>query len=379
MLVLSIAVWASVSIVFFLLPPLLPVIRADLSITNGQAGIALSAFYVAYGVSQYPGGRLSDQWNHSVLIFPAIVLLGVGTFIIGTASSLIAFVVACLVLGVGRGFFSIPTRVMLSELYPSGKGRALGYFNAASDIGGIIAAGVAILVLAWGRWQLPFAVIGFAFLGLSGLFLVWTHEPWSVSRRDLRNADLRIGVTLQRIRSSAELRWLLVGYTSFNFMVNGVLSFLPAFLHEAKGMSPALAGGVYAILFLLGIVVKPLSGDLSDRFPSRTVAAAGLSVSAVALVLLLFADSLPWIILFVVSFTVGYKMQFPIMDAILMDNAPTHAKGGDLGTARAVFHVFGSMGPAFVGQVADRFDFTVAFAVLCLCLLFTVVIFVIRQ
>lgn len=369
MLVLGVSVWALVSVVTFLLPPLLPEIRESLSITNGQAGIALTVLYVTYGVFQYPSGQLSDEWNHATLIFPAIVVLGVATFLIGASTGLVTFVLACGCLGLGRGLFSIPMRLVLTELFPVGKGKALGYFNAGTDVGGIVAAGVAILVLSVGTWTAPFVVLAGLLVGLSGLFLLWSHEPWLLSPREVYHADLAVAAAIKRISTTPGLRRLLVAFSLFSFMVNGVLNFLPEYLQEAKSMSPQLAGSIYALLFVLGIVVKPTSGSLSDRFDRRTVSIVGMVVSAASLCLLLVSNSIVVIAILVASFTVGYKTQFPVIDAMLVDGAPEASRGRDLGAARAVFHAFGATGPAFVGLVADRFSFTAAFVALTICLL----------
>jgi hypothetical protein len=63
-------------------------------------------------------------------------------------------------------------------------------------------------------------------------------------------------------------------------------------------------------------------------------------------------------------FAVGYKTQFPVIDAILLDAAPEANAGGDLGAARALFLGVGSLGPAFVGYTAELYGFTLAFAAL---------------
>jgi hypothetical protein len=71
----------------------------------------------------------------------------------------------------------------------------------------------------------------------------------------------------------------------------------------------------------------------------------------------------------VVALALGYKTQFPIVDAILLEAAPDENMGGDLGAARALFLGVGSLGPAYVGIAASLAGYEVAFAGLAACLL----------
>lgn len=71
----------------------------------------------------------------------------------------------------------------------------------------------------------------------------------------------------------------------------------------------------------------------------------------------------------VIALALGYKTQFPIVDAILLDAAPDANVGGDLGAARALFLGIGSLGPAYVGVVASTIGYAAAFAGLAACLL----------
>jgi hypothetical protein len=50
------------------------------------------------------------------------------------------------------------------------------------------------------------------------------------------------------------------------------------------------------------------------------------------------------------------------MQAHLMDSFPDESMAGDLGATRTVYIGIGSVGPAYVGFVASRLNYTVAFA-----------------
>jgi MFS family permease len=122
-------------------------------------------------------------------------------------------------------------------------------------------------------------------------------------------------------------------------------------------------------VFLSGTATTPVAGWLEDRFPRRAVSVAGLVLATVALGGVVIVSSVPALAAAVVVLALGYKTQFPIVDAILLDAAPDANMGGDLGAARGLFLGVGSLGPAYVGIVAATVSYGAAFAGLAACLL----------
>ncbi|PSQ40371.1 MFS transporter [Halobacteriales archaeon QS_9_68_42] len=329
MLAVTALAWAALQLARFAVPPLLPEIRADLGLSLSEAGVALTVFQGVYAAFQYPSGRLSDNWGRATLLAPSFIVLGIGCLLVGGAAGFGSLLVGLAVFGVGKGLYAIPSRALLSDLFVERRGQALGVFSAGTDLGGVLASGV------------------------------WNREPYAVGR-----SELAVVATLRRLLATPRQRRSIAAFVCFYFMVNGVLNFLPEYLRVAKGFSAALAGGTYALLFVFGLAVKPVAGALSDRFPRRRVAAGGMVLAAAALGALVVAGSSLAVGAAIVVFAFGYKAQFPVIDAILLDAAPSADAGADLGAARTLFLGVGSLGPAFVGVVADRFDFAVGFAAL---------------
>ncbi len=361
--------WAIVQGGRFVLSPLLPAIIADLGITEATAGLAFTALGGVYAVAQYPSGRLSDQLTRTTLIVPGLVVLVVGFLLFGTATSYLPFVVAAVVVGLGKGLFAIPSRALVSDRYVERRGRALGVFAAGTDAGGLLASGVAVVVLSTAAWRAPFLPVAAALALLTLLFVRWSDEPYRVER-----ADLELATTVRRLVATDGQRRTLAAYALFYFMVGGFITFFPAYLAATKGFSEWLASATFAVVFVVGFGVKPLAGDLSDRFRRQDVAAAGMGTAALALLALVFVDAslLVWASTLVLA--VGYKTQFPLADAIVMDAAPDDGMGADLGAARALFLGASAVGPAYVGVAATTVGYAAAFGSLAACLLVAAVL-----
>lgn len=368
-LFVSALAWAVLQTGRFTLPLLLPEIRRGLSLTLGQTGLVLTLLQGIYAFSQYPSGRFSDSWSRISLIIPGLGVLTLSFLLVGGTSTYSVLLLGAAILGLGKGLYSIPSRAFLSDLFGGRRGRALGFFSAGSDFGGILASVVAVLVLQYMTWRAPFLSIAVVLGFVTALYFWWSQEPYTI-----RRTDLNVLQTIGRLIKTPRQRRILLAYALFYFMVNGVINFLPTYLRTAKGLSPVLASGAYSLLFLVGMGAKPAAGELSDRISRRTVSLGGLLLSAISLSIVLLAHSVEGVLTATVLFAVGYKAQIPLIDATVMENAPTENVGGDLGAARGLFQGIGSLGPAYIGFMAQTYDYSIAFAGLAICLVASTVI-----
>jgi predicted MFS family arabinose efflux permease len=356
--------WFGVVTARLLLPPLLPAIIADLEITLASAGFMLTVMQAVQALALYPSGRLSDQLSRATTILPGLAILTVGLLLIALAPVYVVLLGAVTVLGAGAGLFTISSRALISDHFVENRGRALGIYAAGFNVGGILAS--ALAAVTFERWRLPFLAIAVLLAGITAVYVSLNHEPVFPQAETV---EIELGSTLRRILSTPALRGPLVAYSLYYFVTRSFLGFFPAYLQSSKGFSPALASGAFALVFAVGAVTKVLAGDLSDRVPRRFVAVGSAVLAMGALAGIIFEQSVLVLAPLIVLFAAGHQAQFPLIDAILLDAAPTANVGGDLGAAKTIFFLIGSLGPTYVGVVAERSDYTVAFAGLVVCLL----------
>jgi predicted MFS family arabinose efflux permease len=364
-LLLAVSVgWSLIQTGRLVVPPLLPAISADLGISAARAGFALTVLWGLYALLQYPSGRLSDRLSRKTLLVGGLVLLSVGFLALSAAPTYVVFVVGAAVVGVGAGLYPTPARGLVSDLFVARRGQAFGIHTASGDTGGVVAAGLATLVLGLATWRAAFLPVVAVVAAVALALHVWSREEYVFAR-----VDLAVGDTGRRLLEEPEFRWLLVSYCLYAFTWQSVTGFLPTYLQVGKGLTPALANTGFAALFVVGAVAKPLAGGVADRLSRGLFATATLALAASMLTLLLVATTLPAVLVAVVGFALGLMAFPPVMQAYLMDSFPTDSMGGDLGAMRTVYIGVGALGPTYVGVVADVFDFTVAFVGLVGCLL----------
>ena len=346
-----------------LLSPLLPQIRADLAISNAQAGLAFTAAWGIYALLQYPSGRISDRLSRKVLLVVGLLAACVGFLLIAGAPVYPAFVAGATVLGIGAGLYPTAARALVSDLFVERRGQAFGLHTASGDLGGVLSAGLATLVVAVATWRAAFGpvvvVLVLVAVGIHG----WNREPYVVGR-----VDLAVGRTARRILGDADLRRLLIAYALYAFTWQSAAAFLPTFLQTAKDVSPAAANATFAGFFVVGALVKPVAGGVADAVPRGLFAPALLVVAALTLAGVLTTSSVLAAVVGVVVFAAGLMAYPPVMQSYLMDTFPTDSMGGDLGAMRSIYIGLGALGPTYVGAVTDAISVTTAFAGLVVAL-----------
>lgn len=338
------------------LPPLLPTIIADLSITPFQAGIALSLASLGVALLQFPSGRLSDQLTRKTVLLASLAILVVGSLLLSVMTVYLLLLVGAATVGIGEGLYGAADRGFLSDLFVEKRGVAFGVHTTFSDVGGIVAGGLAVGALALGAWRTAFlpAIGGLAVIAV--LLYQWGREPVVVEP-----VSFQMRETAGRLFGQRRFQWMLLAYSLFAVTSQGVIGFLPALLQADQGFSPGLASTVFAGMFATGIVARPIAGRLSDWRHRLIIAGTGLIIGTLGLVFLVTAASPVVVTVGVVVFAVGQKAFPPTMQAYLMDAFPDTSMAGDLGAARTVYIGVGSVGPAYVGYVATRLSFTAAF------------------
>jgi MFS family permease len=346
------------------LSPLLPTIIADLGISRSAAGAGLTVMWAFTAVTQFPGGRLSDELSRRTVLVAGLTANLLGFVLLATVGGYLGFIIATAVIGAGTGLFIPAKYLTLTDLFVERRGRVFGINSAAAEVGGVMAAGVAVAVLAVGPWRLAFIPVVIALaVGVVALHW-WTTEPYRLSRV---NMDVR--GTVRRLLGADKLRGLLVVFALFSFVWQGITGFLPAFLQAEKGFSGTLASNAFAELFVVAAIVTPLAGGLGDRIGHARIGAVTPAFATAGLVVLLVSDSLIAVLVGIAILAAGLGSFWPVMSAYLMEVLPDGDMGGDFGAIRTVFMGVGSVGPTYVGVTADFGSYTIAFTGFMLCLL----------
>ena len=338
-------------------PTLLPQITTEFGITNTTAGVAITVMWVTYALVQFPAGMLTDRRGERRILVTSMGLALLSVAFFSVAPTLLAFVVASVVFGLGTGLYGPPRVTIISKSFPEKDGTVMGFSFAAGNVGAAVLpflAGLLAFRFGW-RSGIAFVLPAFALIG----YALWrtvpdsTISPSETVPRSPRQVASRLNVVLRDWTV-----FLLAGASTLMvFVYQGFTAFLPLYLVAVKGLSPPTAAVLFSAFFATGALVQPVAGYLSDRLGKRGVLVTLTLVHVLALAALPFADAIPSISALIV--VLGTRAGVgPINNAFLVGVLPTDVRGAGYGLLRSVFMTIGSTGSIVVGVLgdADRFD-----------------------
>ena len=103
-----------------LLVALLPLIRVDLELNYLQSGLLISAYSIAAGLSQFPGGWIGDRANRKIIIMVGLGGVGLAALAVGLSPSYFLMLSFLVIMGIFAGGY-----------HPSALSILSGYFGKA--------------------------------------------------------------------------------------------------------------------------------------------------------------------------------------------------------------------------------------------------------
>lgn len=254
--------------------------RSDLNLSEQRVGIVLSAFFFAYALAQVPAGWLSDRFGARKMLTGYIAVWSLCTMLTGLASGFVSFMAARLLFGFAQAG-CYPTAGSLIRRWVELPRR--GTASSIVSFGGRLGGAIAPLLTAWllkefFGWRTVLMVYGA--IGLLVALYFWRIFRESPSEHVKCNAaerELIIALdedTDERTRPAFPPLLSLIGsvtmwqmcFLQFGINVGWVflVTWLPTYLQDVKGVDPTIGGLMSTIVLVSGIVGMLLGGPLTD-------------------------------------------------------------------------------------------------------------------
>src|ERR1700744_2898506 len=121
----------------YMLPPLIPALSREFSVTPYQMGWLIPSFLIPYGISTLVYGALSDRWGRTPVLVALLCFATATMMIVSFAGSWRTLIVARILSGVGCGGIVTISLATIGDRYPyEVQGRPMGRMFGA------IAAGI---------------------------------------------------------------------------------------------------------------------------------------------------------------------------------------------------------------------------------------------
>lgn len=251
----------------YLLPAVLPLIIAEFSLSNAQAGRLVSAFVFGYFICSPVFGWLGDRCARPRLMMVGVALWSLATMGSALAGSFLVLLLARAAVGVGEASFGTVAPGYIKDRIqdPLRVNRAFSIFFSAIPAGSALAFLVAGVLVSYFSWRNVFIICGIP--GLILALLLGRFREVRVARDEPSVPLLR---SLSLIMSRPVLWFAIGGYVLNSFALNGIAAFVTQY-----GVQLGFELDEVSRLFGVMLVVTGFAGTLGGGWLAEKLAARG--------------------------------------------------------------------------------------------------------
>jgi OPA family glycerol-3-phosphate transporter-like MFS transporter len=368
--------------------------------SKAELGTALTGLSIAYGVSKFLMGSVSDRSNPKYFLPLGLILscaiMAVTGLVSAVYSSLAILILLQTLNGWVQGMGWPPCgKTMVHWFSTRERGLVVSFWNVSHNVGGALVANLALLgVVIFGDWGAKFyfnalvagllAIVVFLLMrdtpqayGLPPVEAYRDDYPPDYCAEHERTFTFR-EIFFEHVLPNRYL-WALAFANAFVYFVRyGVVNWIPTYLETAKGFSfqqSSLGWALYEYAAIPGTIV---CGWMSDKvFKSRRAPATMLfmALTLVAVVVYWLNLNGPLWIDYAALIAIGFLIYGPIMIIGLhaLDLVPKKAAGTAAGFTGFFGYVFGSaIAGSGVGWIADVWGWNGVFITMVACCALTI-------
>ena len=368
--------------------------------TNAQLGMALTGLSIAYGVSKFLMGSVSDRSNPKYFLPLGLLLSSAIMLTSGLWKAMYASLALVIVLqtlnGWVQGMGWPPCgKIMVHWFSTKERGLVVSTWNVAHNVGGALVAYFAVVgVSLFHDWGAKFyfnaliaasvALVAFfllsdtpASLGLPPVEEFRNDYPPDYSAANERTLGYK-EIFFDHIFNNRYLWAIAVANAFIYFVRYGVENWIPTYLQTAKGFSFNQSSTGWTLYEFAAIPGTIACGWMSDKvFRGRRAPTTMLfmALTLVAVIVYWLNAHGPLWIDYAALFAIGFLIYGPIMIIGLhaLDLVPKKAAGTAAGFTGFFGYVFGSaIAGTGVGWIADHYGWNGVFVTMVACCVLTI-------
>jgi len=346
---------------------LLPLIGKELGLSYSEIGSVLSCQYFAGAIANIPGGIFVDSVGRKGLLMAASLFwIGFPYLIMGFTHSYWMILCCATLVGIGNNLWHPSAIPWLANRFPQRKGLVMSIHGMGGNIGDAVAplvVGALLAVLNWRNVVVLNVLPGVLIATFMLLYLgrKQNAEPEEVSLESATISGMERLRMFGALLKNRALLTLAAG-SAFRTMTQGaLLTFLPIYLGREMGYSPLWIGACMFALQAGGFIAAPIAGHLSGMIGRRQIIVSSMSMSAVIILLMIFAGGTGWFVMFVSVLGFFLFAVRAVLQAWLLDATPPAMGGTAIGLLFASQAFGQAVGPVSAGIVADHYGLMAAF------------------
>lgn len=257
------AVVATAFTTIYITQPVLPVIEREFAVDAKLASLSVSVVILGIALANLPFGVVADRYPIRPIILVGGAVVAAAGFICAVTHSIVPFIGARFIQGLFLPSLTTCIAAYLARQLPAARlNVVMGSYVAATVAGGL---GGRLL----GGWIHPPLHWRYAFVSASVLLITASVAAflWLPEGKVERRVEQREAGFIELLAVPGLVRTIAVGCGAF-FVFSSTFNYLPFYLSGPPFSAGTDVITLMYLAYLIGIVMGPLSGKLSNRIGS---------------------------------------------------------------------------------------------------------------
>ena len=337
-----------------LLQASLPVLRQQFGLTLTEASLLVSAPLLLQVLLYLPSGYIADRRANTVLATSFIATL-FGALIVPNAASYLHLLAAFTLISIGSTFYHPPALKATSELEDKNKGFAMGIQNAGGSLGYSAGPILYSLLLPLYGWRIGY------YLWTPLLTIAAIYSYRYISHVKYEETKNNTGSILKIVNRSFALVLIGGALTDATFIC--ISTYITTYYTESRGISPGLAGLIFGVGPLLGILDSVLGGGLGDKIGRQAGFLLMVIGMGVSLAVIPLTGSVLFSCIFYVVWRGFYSASMPLVNSLIADNTSVENRSLGYGVYSIISNLLGSAITPIVSLILEASSLELLFPI----------------
>jgi MFS family permease len=324
------------------------------------AKTAILSFIIVFGVvkavTNYYTGTLADKFGRKKLLVAGWIIAIPIPFILMFAPSWSWIIAANVLLGINQGLTWSSTVVMKIDLVGE---KQRGFAMGINEFAGYLAVALIAFLTGWiaseyGIRPYPFYLgVGLVFLGLLGSIFFIKDTKRHVAKETISNTIPRLKNIFWDTTWKDKNLGSVTQAGLINNLNDGMAWGIFPILLATKGFSIGEIGVVTAIYPAVWGIGQLLTGRMADKFCKKDMLYLGMVLQAIALIVLVWANTMLHFIILSCLLGWGTAMVYPTFLATVAENTNPQDRAKSIGVFRLWRDLGYAIGAILTGIIAD--------------------------
>jgi DHA1 family multidrug resistance protein-like MFS transporter len=352
--------------------PVLPLFALDIGATPEEIGWIVIASTIPGILISFPAGAIADTFGRRRVIIGSLVVFATAPFLyLGVAESWQLMAVR-FYHGFATAIFGTVATAAIAERYPERRAAMLSTYSSVTIVGRSIAPFLGGFLISTANFHSVYIACA-----VSGTL------AWLVGSLLPREDSAPAGKNIEFPRFFLALRIVLQDRTivltslveAAQFLVFGAVEAFLALYAVSVGIPAWQVGIILGVQLVSVVAIKPLMGQLSDRWGRRTIIFPGLALGAISVGLLPLGSEVFGLSLLSLLYGIGFATVTSSTSALVADVAKQGQFGASIGVLRTIMDIGQTIGPVLTGFLVGIWGYGVAFPALSAVLALSAVMF----